>query len=146
MQKTQNCQNWVTVGALNYKKGINTIAPFSNYGLSQVDLFAPGMMIYSTTPENTYAPLQGTSMAAPVVAGVAATIRSVYPSLTAEQVKEVLINSVNKINEEVVIPGGSGDKSAFSKLCVSGGIVNLYKALEYAATVKGKKKIKEVKA
>lgn len=145
-KKHKTAKNWVTVGALNYKKGINTIAPFSNYGLSQVDLFAPGMMIYSTTPENTYAPLQGTSMAAPVVAGVAATIRSVYPSLTAEQVKEVLINSVNKINEEVVIPGGSGDKSAFSKLCVSGGIVNLYKALEYAATVKGKKKIKEVKA
>lgn len=145
-KKHKTAKNWVTVGALSYKKGINTIAPFSNYGLFQVDLFAPGMMIYSTTPDNGYTPLQGTSMAAPVVAGVAATIRSVYPSLTAEQVKEILVHSVTKVNEEVIIPGTTGDKAPFSKLCVSGGIVNLYKALEYASTVKGKKKIKEVKA
>lgn len=145
-KKHKTANNWVTVGALSYKKGINTIAPFSNYGLFQVDLFAPGMMIYSTTPDNGYTPLQGTSMAAPVVAGVAATIRSVYPSLTAEQVKEILVHSVTKVNEEVIIPGTTGDKAPFSKLCVSGGIVNLYKALEYASTVKGKKKIKEVKA
>jgi cell wall-associated protease len=145
-KKNKKATNWVTVGALNYKKGVNAIAPFSNYGLTEVDLFSPGMMIYSTTPNDGYAPLQGTSMAAPVVAGVAATIRSVYPSLTAEQVKDILINSVTKVNEEVMVPGSSGDKVPFSKLCVSGGIVNMYKALQYAANVKGKKKMKEVKA
>lgn len=144
-KKNKTAKNWVTVGALNYKKGASMVAPFSNYGITEVDIFSPGMMIFSTMPNNAYAPLQGTSMAAPVVAGIAATIRSVYPTLTAEQVKDVLINSVTKINEEVTMPGSSGEKVPFSKLCVSGGIVNMLKALEYASTIKGKKKIKEVK-
>lgn len=82
-KKQKRAKNWVRVGALNYKGGENAPAPFSNYGIKEVDLFAPGMKIYSTMPNNEYAPLQGTSMASPVVAGVAATIRSVFPALSA---------------------------------------------------------------
>lgn len=145
-KKKRRAKNWIEVGALNYKSGEDTPAPFSNYGIKEVDLFAPGMKIYSTMPNSEYAPLQGTSMASPVVAGVAATIRSVYPSLTAEQVKEAIVKSVTPINEDVKLPGSKTDKVNFSKLSVTGGTVNLDKALRYASTMKGKKKIKEVKA
>jgi cell wall-associated protease len=139
-KKKKRAKNWIEVGALNYKLGEDTPAPFSNYGIKEVDLFAPGMRIYSTMPNNEYAPLQGTSMAAPVVAGVAAAIRSVYPDLTAEQVKEAILKSVTPIDETVKVPGSKSDKVKFSQLSVTGGVVNLDKALQYASTMKGKKK------
>jgi len=145
-KKQKRAKNWVEVGALNYKVGENAPAPFSNYGIKEVDLFAPGMKIYSTMPNNEYAPLQGTSMASPVVAGVAATIRSVFPALSAEQVKEVLMKSVTPVTDDVKLPGSKTDKINFSKLSVSGGVVNLDKALNYAASLKGKNKVKESKA
>lgn len=145
-KKQKRAKNWVEVGALNYKTGENAPAPFSNYGIKEVDLFAPGMKIYSTMPNNEYAPLQGTSMASPVVAGVAATIRSVFPALSAEQVKEALMKSVTPVTDDVKLPGSKTDKINFSKLSVSGGVVNLDKALNYAAGLKGKNKVKESKA
>lgn len=145
-KKSKRAQNWIEVGALNYKSGEDAPAPFSNYGIKEVDLFAPGMKIYSTMPNNEYAPLQGTSMASPVVAGVAATIRSVYPSLTAGQVKEAILKSVTPISDTVKVPGSKTDKVSFSKLSVTGGVVNLDKALMYASTLKGKKKLKKATA
>lgn len=145
-KKQKKAKNWISVGALSYKGGENAPAPFSNYGAKEVDVFAPGMKIYSTLPNNKYASLQGTSMASPVVAGVAATIRSVFPTLTAEQVKESIMKSVTTLNQDVFVPGSKSEKINFSKLSVSGGVINLYKALTYASTMKGKKKIKEIKA
>ena len=144
-KKQVKAKNWIAVGALSYKGGENAPAPFSNYGTKEVDIFAPGMKIFSTMPNDEYAPLQGTSMASPVVAGVAATIRSVFPALTAEQVKEAIMKSVTPLNHDVYVPGSKSEKINFSKLSVSGGIVNLDKALTYASTMKGKKKIKEIK-
>ncbi len=138
-KKKRMAKNWIEVGALNYKDGEDAAAPFSNYGQTRVDLFAPGMKIYSTMPDSEYAELQGTSMAAPVVAGVAAVIRSVYPKLTAEQVKEAIMKSVTPLNHNVKVPG-TKEIQPFSKLSVSGGVVNLYNALVYASTMKGKKK------
>ncbi len=140
-KKKRKAKNWIEVGALSYKDGEDAVAPFSNYGQTMVDVFAPGMKIYSTMPENEYAMLQGTSMASPVVAGVAAVIRSVYPALTAEQVKEAIMNSSTKLTQNVKTPG-TKEIVPFSKLSVSGGVVNLYNALVYASTMKGKKKIK----
>ncbi|MBK7525712.1 MAG: S8 family serine peptidase [Saprospiraceae bacterium] len=139
-KKKKRAQNWIEVGALNVKKGPDMVAPFSNYGKKEVDVFAPGMRVYAPVPGNNYAPLQGTSMASPVVAAIAALIRSQYPSLTAEQVKEAIMNSVTPIQEEVTIPGSKTEKTKFSNLCVSGGIVNVYNALTYASKMKGKKK------
>src|SRR5690606_13466270 len=104
---------------------------FSNYGKRTVDVFAPGVKIYSTMPENEYKDQQGTSMAAPVVAGMAALIRSYYPSLTAVQVKEIIIKSVVPVNKRVKIRDANGQakRVKFSDLSVSGGIVNVYNAL-----------------
>jgi cell wall-associated protease len=139
-KKKKRAQNWIEVGALNVKKGSGMVAPFSNYGKKEVDVFAPGMKVYAPVPGDNYAPLQGTSMASPVVAAIAALIRSQYPSLTAVQVKEAIMNSVTPIQDEVIIPGSKTEKTKFSNLCVSGGIVNVFNALSYASKMKGKKK------
>lgn len=136
----KSATNWVEVGALNADLGENMAAEFSNYNPEYVDVFAPGAEIYATTPENTYENLQGTSMAAPMVAGVAAILRSYFPDLTADQIKEVLIASSVKQNRKVIKPGTEDEKVDFSTLSKSGGIVNVEKAVELAAKTVGKKK------
>lgn len=131
---------WITVGASTGGPDSLVLARFSNYGKNDVDLFAPGVRIYSTLPHNQYAAYSGTSMASPVVAGIAALILEYYPSLSARQVKYVLLNSVMKLpDNSVKWPGGGAID--FSQLSVSGGIVNAYNALELAATLKGERKI-----
>ncbi|MAN59261.1 MAG: peptidase S8 [Flavobacteriaceae bacterium] len=121
--------NVLTVGALSYKYGEEMVAPFSNYGDSNVDVFAPGVKIWATTPLNTYEFLQGTSMAAPAVAGVAATIRSYYPSLTAVQVKQIIMDSGLTSNSTVVLGGDSSNTEKFGAISKSGKMVNMYNAL-----------------
>jgi cell wall-associated protease len=138
--KPKKAKNWIEVGALSWKKDENVVANFSNYGQKDVDLFAPGVDIYSTAPEGKYKNLSGTSMASPVTAGVAAVIRSYYPELTAEQVKECLEKSVVKQNYKVKKPG-SEDKVPFSSLSRTGGVVNVFEAVKMAGQMKGKKKI-----
>jgi len=132
--------NWIEVGASSFKDDETLPATFSNYGAKSVDLFAPGVAIYSTVPGSKYENHQGTSMAAPVVAGVAALIREYYPKLSAAQVKEVLMKSVVKVNHDVNLPGDkTGAKVPFSTLCKSGGIINAYDALVLAESYsKGK--------
>jgi len=143
--KMKNYKNWIEVGALNYEVGEKLAAPFSNYGAENVDIFAPGMEIYATVPNDEYRMLQGTSMAAPVVAGVASVLRSYFPSLTAVQVKNILMNTVTKQNHMVIKPGTS-EKVPFSELSVSGGVVNIEKAVKQAMETKGKKKIAKSKS
>ena len=121
--------NVLTVGALNFKYGSEMIAGFSNYGKSNVDVFAPGVKIWSTTPLNTYEYLQGTSMAAPAVAGVAATIRSYYPKLSAAQVKQVIMNSGLPSKSPVILAGDSSNQENFGNISKSGKMVNMYNAL-----------------
>lgn len=137
--------NWIEVGALNWEQGENLAAPFSNYGQLEVDVFAPGMAIYSTIPGNQYQDAQGTSMASPVVAGVATVIRSYFPSLTAAQVREVIMASSVKKSVQVKKPG-SDEMVNFSDLSRTGGIVSLEKAIELASKTKGKKKVKKKKS
>ena len=92
----KKANNWIEVGALNWKKADDLAAPFSNYGKKTVDLFAPGVDIYSTKNGGGYLNESGTSMASPVTAGVAAVIRSYFPKLSAKQVKKILEKSVDK--------------------------------------------------
>lgn len=136
----KSATNWIEVGALNPDMDEHMAAEFSNYNPEYVDVFAPGAEIYATTPENTYENLQGTSMASPMVAGVAAIIRSYFPDLTADQVKEVVVNSTVKQNRKVIKPGTEDEKVDFSTLSKSGGIVNVEKAVELATKTLGKKK------
>ena len=136
----KKAKNWIEVGALSWKKGDESVANFSNYGKQNVDVFAPGVDIYSTTPDGEYKSLSGTSMASPVTAGVAAMIRSYYPELTAEQVKECIEKSVVPQNLKVKKPG-TEDTVDFSSLSRTGGVVNAYKAIQLASQMKGKKKL-----
>ncbi len=137
----KQAKNWLEIGALSWKKGEDMLATFSNYGKTNVDVFAPGVAIYSTVPDNGYGNASGTSMAAPVTAGVAALLRSYFPSLTAVQVKEIIMKSNVPVDQKVKKPG-SDDLVPLRDLCVTGGIVNAYKAVQMAQRTKGKKKIK----
>ncbi|MGV8945375.1 MAG: S8 family serine peptidase [Lutibacter sp.] len=121
--------NVLTVGALSPEFNENLPATFSNYGKLNVDVFAPGVQIYSTVPKDEYAKYSGTSMASPEVAGIATLIRSYYPELSASQVKHIIMNSGTKVNLQVLIPGEKGEKAAFSNLSKSGSFVNAYNAL-----------------
>ncbi len=138
----KEADNWIEVGALSWEQGENFAAPFSNYGKSDVDVFAPGMAIYSTVPNDGYEEAQGTSMASPVVAGVATVIRSYFPGLSAAQVRNVIMESTEKINMKVSKPG-SDEMVDFSELSRTGGTVNLEKAIMLAEKTKGKKKVKK---
>lgn len=125
--------NFLTVGAIGPKYGSNMLAGFSNYGKVNVDVFAPGVRIYSTTPNNNYSSLQGTSMASPATAGVAAMIRAYFPKLTAAQVKQVIMDSGLEINRKVVVGGNANDVRDFKSLSKSGKIVNMYNAFIMAS-------------
>ena len=134
-------KNWITVGATAWKVDADLLAEFSNYGYRSVDVFAPGVKIYSTMPESKYKDMDGTSMAAPVVSGLAALIRAYYPSFTAEEVKQVIMNSVTKIDQKVKVKGESGNKRVYlDEISVSGGVVNAYKAIVEADKLLSKKK------
>ena len=120
--------NVLIIGALAPSYGSQMVAGFSNYGTKNVDIFAPGVKIYATTPNQTYEYLQGTSMASPNVAGVAALIRSYYPKLTAAQVKQIIMNSGTPLKNEVTV-GEDKHKANFSTISKTGKIVNAYNAL-----------------
>lgn len=135
---TEMSDNFLAIGAIGPTYDKNLVAEFSNYGKRNVDLFAPGVQVYSTFPENEYSFQDGTSMASPAVAGVAALIRSYYPEFTASQVKRILMNSGSKIDIEVLKPGSKtqenpeGKLVPFSDLSVTGRIVNAYNAVKMA--------------
>jgi subtilisin family serine protease len=123
--------NWIEVGASSSEtKGKKLIADFSNYGSTTVDLFAPGVDIYSTVPNGKYEDASGTSMACPATAGVAAMIRGYFPELTAEQVRDVLMKTTSPYKKKVVIPG-TKKKAKMNQLAISGGFVNAENAVIY---------------
>ena len=130
-------KNWIEVGASSWKAGDALAAAFSNYG-SNVDVFAPGEDIMSTVPGGGYEKESGTSMASPVVAGVAALIMSYYPTLTAADVKKIILETSTKAADVVVTrPGSTAEKVKFSELSSTGGIVNAYAALQAAERMAG---------
>lgn len=129
---TTSEDNYLSVGALTPHYGPDMIASFSNYGKKVVDIFAPGDAIYSTLPNSNYGVEGGTSMAAPAVAGMAALIRSLYPQLTAVQVKNIILDSGLSLPMKVRI---GEEELTLADLCVSGKIANLYTALLLAEQV-----------
>lgn len=125
---------WITVGASSWDKS-DVIASFSNYGEKSVDVFAPGVDIYSSVPTSEYKEQSGTSMASPVVAGLAALIWSYYPDFSAVEIKNIIMESVVRIDDKVkVSDGGTSKRVLLSEISQTGGIVNAYNALKLAET------------
>lgn len=123
--------NWIEVGATSAYMDEGLAARFSNYGKKSVDLFAPGVDIYSTLPDQKFGVRSGTSMAAPVVTGVAALLLTYFPELTPQEVKSILIESGVAHDQEVKLPGVE-ERVPFSSLSITGKIVNAHKAIELA--------------
>lgn len=135
-----SCPSFIEVGANSSSAEKDLTASFSNYGLTSVDIFAPGVDIYSTVPDNGYKFLSGTSMASPVVAGVAAFIWAYNPDISAVELKSILMDSTTKLPKKKVLkPGGKKgkEKIKFDQLSITGGIVNAYAAMQLAQQRKG---------
>ncbi len=132
-------ENMLVVGSTDRR---GRVCDFSNYGCRTVDLFAPGSDILSTAPEGRYDAAMGTSISAPMVAGVAALIRSVCPDLKAAEVRRILLETVRDLSHvETPIPGTKGKQTGFSgDLCLSRGMLDanaaLGKALEISITAR----------
>jgi len=110
--------HFLTIGASTKNKGEELTASFSNFGKIGVDIFAPGFEIYNSVTENQYQNLQGTSMAAPMVAGVAAMLKSYFPSLSMSEIKSIILSS------------GTTYKGNFLNLSATGKVVNVYNAVK----------------
>jgi subtilisin family serine protease len=124
--------NWIEVGASSWKPLAALPAEFSNYGREQVDLFAPGVDILSTVPGGGLKRESGTSMAAPVVSGVAALLMTYFPELSAMQVRDILLESVRTLPDLDVRRPGDGSKVKFSTLSRTGGVIDAYAAVKLA--------------
>lgn len=133
-----HAKNWITVGASAYKLDDNLKADFSNFGKNMVDVFAPGFMINSTVPDSKYKEFDGTSMAAPVVSGIAAVLMAYYPDLSAIDVRDIILKSSEKPNQRVKYKNEKDEtvRVPFKDLSTSGGVANLYNALKMAENYK----------
>lgn len=141
--------NYITVGASTDPTITkNTVvADFSNYGAINVDVFAPGVKIYSTLPHiNNYGKQQGTSMSGPVVAGLAALLRGYFPNLTAVETKKIIEETVYKVDDDLVnIPSTPKEKCSFKSLCKTGGIIDAGAAVAKALELEKVKTLKKGK-
>jgi Subtilisin-like serine proteases len=126
-------QRWIEVGASSWKGGEKLAASFSNYGAERVDVFAPGYSIYSTVPGDAYDRNDGTSMAAPMVSGLAALIMAHYPSLPATDVRDIILKTATSYRDRPVTRPGDGETVPFGTLSDTGAVVNARAALQQAA-------------
>ena len=111
--------NLLTIGASTKESGEARVASFSNFGAETVDVFAPGLEIYNSVPQSAYMNLQGTSMAAPMVAGAAAMLKSYFPSLSMWDIKSILLQTATVYTDY-----------DFPSQSVTGGIINIKEAVK----------------
>ncbi|MBC8755253.1 S8 family serine peptidase [Kordia sp. YSTF-M3] len=136
--------NFIKVGASSFTADSTMVWLSSNYSNKNVDIFAPGHKIYSLSRRKPSFG-SGTSYASPIVAGIAALIRSYYPNLSAVEVKDIIMKSGISFEIDVERPYPYGDepyaeKIPFSSMSKSGKIANAYNALVLAEKVSKKKK------
>ncbi|CAM1367335.1 S8 family serine peptidase [Tenacibaculum xiamenense] len=132
--------NFIVVGASSYSLDKNLIARFSNYGKENVDVFAPGNYLYTTDVNNKFKYNSGTSLATPLVSGVAGLIFSYYPDLTSAEVKNIILNSGVEYSIMVKVPREKGKEMPFNQMSKSGKIINAFNALKLAGEVSKKKR------
>ncbi|RDC62591.1 S8 family serine peptidase [Adhaeribacter pallidiroseus] len=144
LKNGQTIANWLEIGASSWENSEKFVASFSNYGKQSVDVFAPGVDIYSLKPNQEYNENSGTSMASPVTTGVAALLFSYFPDLTAAQVRDIILkSSVKYATLEVAKPGTTKKTEAnlvpFGTLSITGGEVNAYQAVKMAEQLTAQK-------
>ena len=132
--------NVINVGASGLKKGDSLAASFSNFGQKNVDVFAPGVKVTSIDSDAETITEDGTSFSAPIVTGIASLILEYYPSLSAKQVKQAILQSATPLKGVMVLKPGTKEKVDFTTLCKTGGIVNARLALEIASKMKGERR------
>jgi cell wall-associated protease len=121
--------NWLAIGASSFRRGLSLPARFSNYGKRTVDLFAPGVDILSTTPDNSYDTYSGTSMAAPTAAGVASMVLNYEPSMEAPELRSLLLDTSRRYPNLRVNRPGTQEQVLFSTLSTTGTIIDAFKAV-----------------
>jgi len=136
IDKGGEAKNWLEIGASGWGKNENFVASFSNFGKNTVDVFAPGVEIYSTTMDSKYDSYPGTSMAAPMVSGLAALLLSYYPELSMTQVRQIILDSSRKFDGLQVTRPDNQETVEFSSLSRSGGLINVYEAVKMAESMK----------
>jgi len=132
--------NLISVGASAALNDENLAGPFSNYGKKSVDVFAPGVKVTSIDKDAEFNTADGTSFASPITAGIAALVLEYYPTLSAKQLKEVILVSAKPMQGILVLKPGSKEKVDFTTLSKSGGVVNALEALKAASKIKGERK------
>jgi cell wall-associated protease len=133
--------NVISVGASAEKQDENLAGTFSNYGKTNVDVFAPGVKVTSIDMDAEFNTADGTSFASPITAGIAALVLEYYPNLSAKQLKQVIMESATPLTGTMVLkPGSKTDKVDFTTLSKTGGVVNAYRALVAASKLKGERK------
>jgi subtilisin family serine protease len=131
----KSAENWLEIGASGAGDGVDLVGSFSNYGKETVDVFAPGVNIYSTTPDNSYESFNGTSMASPATAGVAALLMSYYPQLDAGQVRDIIKQSSRKFDGLKVKKPGTEELVEFTELSKTGGLLNAFESVKMAESL-----------
>lgn len=120
---------YICVGASTRDKK-HLAADFSNYSSRQVNIFAPGFEIYNTVPQSDYKILQGTSMAAPMVSGVAALLKSYFPSLSMKEIKDIMLASAKPYKGTMIPAPGTGASVDFGTLSTTGGVIDISAAVK----------------
>jgi len=135
-----DADNLINVGASGPRLDEHLAGDFSNYGKKNVDIFAPGVKVTTVDTDAEFMTEDGTSFSSPITAGVAALLLEYYPTLSAKQLKQIILQSATPLTgTEVYKPGSKTIKVDFATLSKTGGIVNAYKALQIAAKTKGER-------
>lgn len=130
--QTEPFNNYLSIGASTRVHKEKLPAVFSNYGQTRVDVFAPGFEIYNAIPGNKYKKLQGTSMAAPMVSGVAAILKGYYPELKMSEIRQIILDSAKDFSDTDQMRPGSEELVKFGILSSTGGVVDVRAALKLA--------------
>lgn len=138
--QTEKLDLFLTIGASTRFPKEKLAADFSNYGQTFVDVFAPGHDIYNAVPQSDYKKLNGTSMASPMVAGVAALLKSYFPQMSMNEIKDVMLKSAKSYKASKQYKPGTEELVDFGTLSVTGGVIDVNAAVKMCLAIEKSKK------
>jgi len=127
--QTVKFDHFLTIGSSTRFTKEKLPSSFSNFGQKGVDVFAPGSEIYNSVPQSDYMVLQGTSMACPMVSGVAAMLKSYFPEMTMKEIADVILETATDYKGVQQTHPETKEMVDFGTLSVTGGVVNVYAAV-----------------